>query len=316
MSDSQMNSLKKFCDESISKGSLSFSMASRLFPADARMASHFVYAWCRFCDDQIDQVDLMDLSEGEKRKEQIRRLEGLSERTRSAIAGKADADPVFQAFQWVVRRYKIPEHYPLELLQGMAMDVNRTRYQTTDDLELYCFRVASVVGLMMVHVMGVSSERALKHASDMGMAMQMTNIARDVLEDARMGRVYFPRDWLKEVGLLREDVSKPEHRQKVLQLTRRLLNLADSYYASGGRGISYLPVRAAFAITAASFIYSEIGRKVLARGVYAWDTRTVVTTGRKLALAAQAVFKVLLMVPKRIFRPWSAAPIKVVWRFS
>ena len=105
------------------------------------------------------------------------------------------------ALQYIVRRYGIPAHYASELIEGMAMDVRGIRYANLRELLLYCYRVAGTVGLMMSHVMGLRDESALKHAADLGIAMQLTNIARDVTEDASMGRIYLPLDWLDEANI-------------------------------------------------------------------------------------------------------------------
>ena len=164
------------CREMITHGSKSFSLASRLFPKKEREAAFMLYGWCRFCDDQIDEA----VEQG-KPELLSDRLGWLREETRNAFAGVPSNHAVFVAFSHLIKEYRIPEHYALELLEGMAMDVRNTRYETFDDLLVYCYRVAGVVGLMMSHVMGISSEDALRRACDLGLAMQLTNISRDIL---------------------------------------------------------------------------------------------------------------------------------------
>jgi phytoene/squalene synthetase len=161
------------CRWMITKGSKSFSLAARLFDSDTRDAAFFLYGWCRYCDDQVDQAGLTD-----SREQLVERLAELSEATRSIFSGAQQKHAVFIAMQYIVQRHSIPAHYALELIEGMAMDARGTRYQTFDDLSLYCYRVAGTVGLMMSHVMGLRGEQALKHAADLGIAMQLTNIAR------------------------------------------------------------------------------------------------------------------------------------------
>ena len=175
------------CRWMITKGSKSFSLAARLFDSGTRDAAFFLYGWCRYCDDQVDRAGM------EESREQLeQRLAKLSEATRSVFSGAAQEQAVFIAMQYIVQRYSIPAHYALELIEGMAMDARGTRYQTFNDLALYCYRVAGTVGLMMSHVMGLRDEQALKHAADLGIAMQLTNIARDITEDASMSRIYLP----------------------------------------------------------------------------------------------------------------------------
>jgi 15-cis-phytoene synthase len=148
----------------------------------------------------------------------------------------------------------------------MAMDVRGTRYGTLKELVFYCYRVAGTVGLMMSHVMGLRDETALKHAADLGIAMQLTNIARDIREDAAMGRIYLPLSWLQEAGIRFEEIAAPEHREKLAMLTRRMLREADRYYRSWDLGLWYLSFRSACAVAAARHVYSEIGSSLLRKG--------------------------------------------------
>jgi phytoene synthase len=299
------------CKTMITVGSKSFSLAAKIFGSKTRHAAFFLYGWCRFCDDQVDQSG-PECS----REESQKRLNSLREKTRSAFTNTQQKDPVFIAFQHVTAQYSIPQHYPLELLEGMAMDVRGDRYITLNDLLLYCYRVAGTVGLMMAHVMGVSDKRALKHAADLGIAMQLTNIARDVIEDAERGRIYLPTSWLEQVELPQDEISDPKHRPKIADLSRRLLREADKYYQSGDEGLRYLPFRCACAIAAARNVYAEIGRLVIKGGASSWDGRTFTSKGRKLWLATCGILRVLCSVPRRMIKPWSPKDIDTVWRFS
>ena len=297
------------CAAVIRDGSRSFALAARLFDRTTMNAAVSLYGWCRYCDDQIDSVggDVIVASE---------RLEELRYRSEQALAGRPQSAPVFVAFQYVTAAYGIPAHYPLELIEGMAMDVRGQRYETLDDLLLYCYRVAGTVGLMMTHVMGVSNEKALSHAAAMGMGMQLTNIARDLIEDHERGRIYLPLSWLAEAGLPPEELALTARRRKLAGLARRLLAVAHDYYRSGDAGLRYLPLRSACAVAAARHIYAAIGRKVLRRRERAWDRRTYTGPACKLALAAWGAGRVTASLPQRIARPWSGAPIRSVWRFQ
>src|SRR5690606_25988910 len=185
--------------QSINVGSKSFAAAARLFDERTRQSAVMLYAWCRHCDDVIDgQVLGQGQLEGDRSSGE-ERLAMLVELTERAYAGELMPAPAFAAFQQVVQRHGIPPKYPLEHLAGFRMDVQGYRYQTLDDTLLYCYRVAGVVGLMMAQVMGAESEATLDRACDLGLAFQLTNIARDIVEDAQIGRVYLPADWLEEV---------------------------------------------------------------------------------------------------------------------
>jgi 15-cis-phytoene synthase len=299
------------CRGMITKGSKSFSLAARLFDPDTRDAAFFLYGWCRYCDDQVDQAGM------EESREQLeQRLRTLAEATRSAFSGAAQEQAVFIAMQYIVRRYSIPAHYALELIEGMAMDARATRYQTFNDLLLYCYRVAGTVGLMMSHVMGLRDEQALKHAADLGMAMQLTNIARDITEDAEMGRIYLPIQWIEEAGMVPEEIAAPKNRQKLALVTRRLLREAERYYVSGDAGLWHLSFRSACAVAAARHVYAAIGSLLLLKGSSAWDQRTYVTGPQKISAILGGMVQVVASIPARMIRPWSAAPIRMVWRHS
>jgi phytoene synthase len=169
---------------------------------------------------------------------------------------------------------------------------------------------------MMAHVMGLRDEAALKHAADLGIAMQLTNIARDILEDASMGRIYLPLAWLKEAKIAPEEIAAPEHREKLAMLTVRLLREGERYYRSGDEGLWYLSFRSACAVAAARNVYSEIGILLLRKGAQAWDERTYVIGARKFWVVLRGILTLLRSVPARLFEPWAPAPLRVVWKAS
>jgi phytoene synthase len=217
------------------------------------------------CDDRIDDRGL---------DESVR-----ASAWRSLFTQTRDAQgAVFSEFAQVRSRYRIPASYWEELLAGMRMDLEVARYRTLKELELYCFRVAGTVGLMMCHLFRLNDDQALSAAADLGIGMQLTNIARDVLDDARMGRVYLPAAWMDEEGVPSspEAVLDPVNRAALARVVARLVSEAERYYGSGLRGTRHLPPRAAWTVAAAASIYRAIGRKVAARGAHAWDQRVYV----------------------------------------
>jgi phytoene synthase len=299
------------CRDIITKGSKSFSLAARLFDPQTRDAAIFLYGWCRYCDDQVDEA-----GNSSDREELERRLKALREKTAAAFSSQPQQEPVFVALQYIVHRYGIPRHYALELIEGMAMDVRGTRYLTLRDLLLYCYRVAGTVGLMMSHVMGLREESALKHAADLGIAMQLTNIARDIIEDAAMGRIYVPLTWLDEAKIAHEQIAAPENRGKLTVINLRLLHEAERYYESGDAGLWHLSFRSACAVSAARHVYSEIGALLLKRGARAWDHRAYVTGPRKLLVVSRGVLRLVRSAPARLFKPWTAGSLKTIWKYS
>ena len=299
------------CREIITKGSKSFSLAANLFDPHTRDAAVFLYGWCRYCDDQVD-----DAGKADSQSELQARLKSLKEKTASAFTSEPQEEPVFIALQHIVHRYGIPAYYALELIEGMAMDVRGTRYATLRELILYCYRVAGTVGLMMSHVMGLREESALRNAADLGIAMQLTNIVRDITEDAAMGRIYLPLAWLDEAKIAHDRIGVPENRDKLAILTRRLLNEADRYYRSGDVGLWHLSFRSACAVSAARQVYSEIGSLLVKRGAHAWDQRTYLTGGRKIWVLLRGAFNLVHSVPARVFIPWSAGALRTIWKYS
>jgi 15-cis-phytoene synthase len=299
------------CRWMIKNGSKSFSLASKLFDRETREAAFFLYGWCRYCDDQVDQA-----GKAQNQTELAKRVKALRDHTVSAFSFAQQQEPVFIALQYIAHRYGIPAHYALELIEGMAMDVQGARYATFKELLLYCYRVAGTVGLMMSHVMGLREENALKHAADLGIAMQLTNIARDVTEDAAMGRIYLPLSWLEEAKVSPDDIIAPEHREKLAMLTSRLLREADRYYWSGDAGLWHLSFRSACAVSAARHVYSEIGSLLLRKGARAWDRRTYVTGSVKIWVVTAGLLSLLRSVPRRLRKPWFPAPLRMVWKYS
>ncbi len=268
---------------SIARHSRSFALAARLLPRDVRDRASIVYAWCRRADDAVD-------APGADAAAAVDRLEG---ELAMIYAGERCGDPILDGFAAVAREAGIPRRYPAELVAGMAMDAAAQRYDTDDELRRYCFRVAGVVGLMMAHVMGVSDPRALTAAARLGVAMQLTNICRDVREDWARGRLYVPRVVLYEVGggWLASCIGgplPPEARPPLARAIARLLARAAEDYRAGERGIPALPPRCRPAITAAGRIYAAIGDELARAGHDVFAPRAVVPGRRKLALATTA----------------------------
>ena len=268
--------------EVIRKGSKSFAAAARLFDSATRDNVYMLYAWCRYCDDEIDGQELgFAKAEPETRTIQ-QRLELILGLTERALAGETMAEPPFQGLQRIVAEYSIPHRYPLELIEGFAMDAQGRRYFTLEETLLYCYHVAGVVGVMMAYVMGVREPAALKRAADLGIAFQLTNIVRDIIDDAENGRCYLPEELLKRFDVPVDEVQKPEHRQGVFRVANLLLDEADRYYESAVEGIRMLPSRSAWAICTASGVYRDIGEIVRNQGESAWQQRAIVSKTRKL----------------------------------
>lgn len=275
--------LLEHATQTIAVGSKSFATAAKLFDARTRRGALMLYAWCRHCDDVIDGQEMgftAPAAEGTPGE----RLERLRSLTHQAFQGVTMEQPAFAAFQEVALASAIPERVAFDHLEGYAMDVRDERYLTFDDTLRYCYHVAGVVGLMMAQVMGVRDEAVLDRACDLGLAFQLTNIARDIVEDAQAGRCYLPADWLAAEGLSLQNYAHPTHRAALARLAARLVAEAEPYYASARAGLAGLPLRSAWAIATARGVYREIGVKVRRAGEGAWDRRQGTSKAEKLGL--------------------------------
>lgn len=266
------------CRRLLAGGSKSFHAASLLLPRRVAAPAAALYAFCRVADDEID------LSGGKREA-----LEGLTARLDAAYAGAPHDDPVDRAFAAVVAHFGIPRALPEALLEGLAWDAAGRRYDDLPALEAYATRVAGTVGAMMTLLMGVRETDAIARACDLGIGMQLTNIARDVGEDARAGRIYLPLAWLRAEGIAPEGfLAAPAFAPAIARLVARLLAAADAHYARAEAGIALLPRDCRAGIGAARVIYAEIGRELERNGLDSITRRAVVPGWRKAMLLARA----------------------------
>jgi phytoene synthase len=274
--------------DTIAKGSKSFATASKLFDPVTRERAWLLYAWCRACDDIADGQELgHNMHVVEDAQANLARIRALTE---DALAGRETGEPAFDALGVVVAETNMPHHLPRDLIAGFAMDADEFRPRSEDDLLLYCYHVAGVVGVMMAIVMGVSpdDEAVLDRACDLGLAFQLANIARDLSEDDAVGRCYLPMDWLVEIDVPPGEALRPTYRPRLGMLGRRLAGLANAYEQSARHGTPALAFRSAWAVLAAAGIYGDIAREVGKRGAHAWDRRVVISNSAKLGWVAKA----------------------------
>ena len=270
------------CKALLAKGSKSFSAASWLLPRRMRDDAATFYAFCRVADDAVDDSG-----------EPAQAVERLHIRLDRIFGNQPEADPVDRALARVVHRHDMPKAPFSALLEGFEWDAQERRYRTLSDVLAYSARVASAVGVVMTYLMGVRDRDTLARACDLGAAMQLTNICRDVGEDAERGRIYVPEDWLEEGGLdpqawLREPAFGPA----VAAATERLLGEAARLYERSRPGIGALPSDCRPAIRAAGLIYADIGRVVREREFDSISGRARVGLPRKLWLLGRSWWQV------------------------
>jgi 15-cis-phytoene synthase len=266
------------CKELLRGGSRTFFAASLVLPRAVSDPAIALYAFCRLADDAVD------LGGG-----RLDAVDRLRDRLACAYMGLPMASPADRAFADVVARFAIPRALPEALLDGLKWDAEGRRYETLDDLLDYAVRVAGTVGAMMSLLMRRRDPAVVARACDLGIAMQLTNIARDVGEDARAGRLYLPMRWMREVGLDPEAwLGDPQYDKRIGDAVNRVLAAADTFYRRSILGVGALPPSCRPGIHAARLIYAEIGREVERRGLDSVSHRAVVPASRKMRLLADA----------------------------
>ncbi|WJT00204.1 phytoene/squalene synthase family protein [Novosphingobium humi] len=286
--------------ESIARGSKSFAAASKLFDAATRERVWLLYAWCRACDDLADDQDhggaLGAQAGASERLEQIRRL------TARALGGDATGHFAFDALGVVAAECGINAVHTGDVIAGFALDAAGWRPRTELDMLGYCYHVAGAVGVLMALVMGVDPEDGdtLNRASDLGIAFQLGNIARDIAEDHAAGRCYLPAEWLAQAGVDEGDLMAPRHRPALAAMAGRMAAMAQVYEASARAGAARLPFRCRWAVLSAAGIYGAIARKVAARGPRAWEQRVSTSGLEKLRFLGGGLIGAMAGAPGQV----------------
>lgn len=269
-------------ESALRDGSKSFHAASRLLPRWMRERAVVLYAFCRASDDEVDHA------EGDAAMRQS--VAALRERLARIYDSPNECLAVDRAMATLVLHTNLPRAFPEALIDGFAWDAESRKYATFHALEMYCVRVAGTVGLMMAWLMGVRSKAALAHACNMGIAMQLTNIARDVGEDARAGRLYLPLEWLYEANVDPEAwLREPVYTEGLARTIARLVDEAHRVYEQSSAGIGALPRSCRMSIRAARFIYEDIGRRIAAQNYDSVSRRAIVPRWRKLWLVLRSI---------------------------
>ncbi len=244
--DASLRKAYKQAEKITSQHSKSFYFASGLLPEEKRSAVRALYAFCRTVDDIVDESIIdQDI--------QLDYWRGMVEN-----ASYADNDLVAAAWADTLSRYHIPRHYALQLIDGVARDLSQSRYQTFDELATYCYGVASTVGLMSMYIIGFKNNEAVPYAIKLGVALQMTNILRDVGEDYRSGRLYLPREELAFYGIQESDIAEGRNTENWRQFMSFQIERTRQLYEESWTGVKMLEREGQLAIGAASVFYQGI----------------------------------------------------------
>lgn len=260
----------------------SFYFSSFLLPKDKRFAAYAIYSFCRYAD------NIVDMASDHTHKEVEYKINLLLENLDDIYSGKTTAGKNFSAFTDTVRKYDIPKFYFTELVEGVSMDINTKRYDTFEGLERYCYKVASVVGLIMSEIFGYTNNSALTYAIDLGKAMQLTNILRDIGDDYKMDRIYIPQDELAKFGYSEEDIKKKNINQNFISLLKYQIERAREFYSLAESGIPYLTDDGSRTTVVLMLkIYSGILNKIAENNYDIYTRRVFVSKTEKLVITGK-----------------------------
>jgi 15-cis-phytoene synthase len=281
------------CRALLESSSRSFVTAARLLPRRVREPATALYAFCRVADDLVDQGEAGDSA-----------VERLRARLDRLYNGAPEPHPVDRAFARVVADHGLPRALPDALLEGLQWDHEGRRYESFDDLCAYGVRVAGAIGLMMACVTARRDPVTLARACDLGVAMQLTNVARDVGHDARAGRFYLPLRWVRRTGVdVEAFLAEPRFTHELGSVVARLLRAAEVLYHRADGGIARLPRDCRLAVRAARLVYSDVGREIRRAGFDSVSRRAVVSSARQVALIGSAA-DVLVRGAGPLDAPW------------
>ncbi|HET6894087.1 MAG TPA: presqualene diphosphate synthase HpnD [Candidatus Baltobacteraceae bacterium] len=270
---------ERFCRQMARREAKNFYWGFISLPHDQRMAIYALYDFARQVDDEVDGAPRPDLIP--------QRLSAQRDRVLRCMRGEAD-DPVMQVLSKAVRRYGIPESELQALIDGVERDCTQTRYASWDDLREYCRLVASVVGRMCVRIFGFTDDAALLRADDLGMALQLTNILRDVREDAEMGRIYLPAEDLQRFGISEEAMLRVEPGEGWNTLVKFETHRARQLFKTGYEVLRYIPRRPAACVQTMAGIYERLLRKIERDAELPLHERAALSKGEKLQVVLES----------------------------
>ena len=273
----------EYCKQKAAQSGSSFTVSFIFLPKNQRDAMTALYAFCREVDDVVDECSDYQVAQT---KLNWWKTEVIN------LYANTPQHPVTKALQPVVQQYNLAQEHFLEIIDGMEMDLKFNRYEDFKQLQLYCYRVASVVGLLSASIFGFSNRKTLKYAHDLGMAFQLTNIIRDVGEDARRGRIYLPLDELRKAKVTEEDILQSRETPQVKELIEYQIERAESYYDKALRELPPEDAKQQRTGLMMAAIYRTLLREIKADSAEkVLNFKTKLPPFRKFLLAMQTYFK-------------------------
>ena len=268
-----------------------FYYAFLTLPVAKRRAIYAAYAFCRHCDDTVDEETSTEAK--------LKALSDLQANLDSTYSGSASS-PVYVALADVARNYDIPQEYFQEIILGVESDLVKDRFQNFDELKEYCYRVASVVGLICLQIFGYEDDRAKEYAVDLGLAMQLTNIIRDVREDLDMGRVYLPQDEMARFGYSEDDLRNGVRNEAFLELMRFQSQRAREYFDRGFKLLPYLSRRSRACPAVLGALYSKVLDRIEASDYDVLESRVSLSKAEKIGITAKTWLGSMLPLPSSL----------------
>jgi phytoene synthase len=291
-----------FCREITKNHAKSFYFSARFLKKEKRQPIYALYALCRLVDDEVDAAEVQSEREAiaavENWKVKLDEVYQNAERgtlntelkTENRRPKTEDQAKVLLAWRDMLKTYRIKQDLPLELMRGVLMDTHIKRYESWAELYVYCFRVASTVGLMSSEIFGYDQPETLEYAESLGIAMQLTNILRDVKEDAAMGRIYLPQEDLRRFNVSEEQIFSRRVEDNFVQLMRFEIERAREYYRKAELGIPLLEKDARFCVLLAARIYAAILNEIERQNYDVFTARAHTTRNQKLSLIPRIWF--------------------------
>ncbi len=281
--DKKLTISYEYCRNISSMHAKTFYFASRFLPPEKKNACYAIYAFCRYIDDLVDKNLMRSLSSEESLEKLSEAVDEWRQHLQALYNGEFIDHPIMIALKDTISRFGIPENLPNELIDGVNMDMSKTRYENFEDLKVYCYKVASVVGLMTTYVFGFEDENTFSYAVDLGIAMQMTNILRDVKEDAMGGRIYLPKEEMEQFGYSEEDLMKFTLNKNFRELMHYQISRATEYYNTADEGIRMLDRDSRVTVGLMSRNYRKILEIIKENDFNVFARRAYVPVYRKLA---------------------------------
>ncbi len=274
-----------YCESVTREHAKSFYFSAKFLPKAKQRPIYALYALCRHVDDEVDEAEVDSEVAAIKAVERWQdKLEDVYRGQRSAVGSQQkEQSQILLAWSDLLKTYPIKQELPLELMKGVLMDTHTNRYETFDELYVYCYRVASVVGLMSSEIFGYEGgQTTLDYAEALGIAMQLTNILRDVKEDAAMNRIYLPTEDLRRFNISEDDIFAGKFDDNFVEMMKFQISRARDYYAEAEKGIPFLSKETRFCVLLAARIYGKILDKIEQQNYNVFKSRVHTTKMQKI----------------------------------